>query len=177
MRNNSTQADFTLYKGDFMDIIVTAKVDFSVAERSGSRTVSREFSIEGDNQVPIMIVNEDDRRIKNIPMINPHNLEGVGMGESLYAGDPLHLSLKFLSEYTDNKSDEIEAMILDPHYSLSHHVVLKETGNDTRIFATEIPEVNQDDKKRWVRLNSAGVKEGSAQTPAYDSFEIKVNYA
>ncbi|MCK9226080.1 MAG: hypothetical protein M0Q02_13475 [Candidatus Muirbacterium halophilum] len=41
------------------------------------------YSIEGDNQVPITIVNEEDRRIKNIPMINPHNLEGVGMGESL----------------------------------------------------------------------------------------------
>ncbi|MCK9225828.1 MAG: hypothetical protein M0R46_15300 [Candidatus Muirbacterium halophilum] len=48
-----------------------------------TRVVSREFSIEGDNQVPITIVNENDRRIKNIPMINPHNLEGVGMGESL----------------------------------------------------------------------------------------------
>ena len=168
--------DFTLYKGNFMDIIVTAKVDFAVSERSGSRTVSREFSLEGDNQVPIMIVNEDDRRIKNIPMINPHNLEGVGMGESPYAGDLLHLSLKFLSEYTDNKADEIEAMILDPHYSLSHHVILKETGNDIRIFATEIPEVNQDDKKRGVRPNSVGVKEGSAQTPAYDSFEVKINY-
>ncbi|MCK9477586.1 MAG: hypothetical protein M0R46_16850 [Candidatus Muirbacterium halophilum] len=72
-------------------------MDFSVAEKrwvrlnsagvkegsAQTRVVSREFSIEGDNQVPIMIVNEDDRRIKNIPMINPHNLEGVGMGESL----------------------------------------------------------------------------------------------
>ena len=127
-----------------------------------TRVVSREFSLEGDNQVPIMIVNEDDRRIKNIPMINPHNLEGVGMGESPYAGDPLHLSLKFLSEYTDNKADEIEAMILDPHYSLSHHVVLKETGNDTRIFATEIPEVNQDDDPD--------------NDVTYDSFEVKINY-
>ncbi|MCK9477162.1 MAG: hypothetical protein M0R46_14655 [Candidatus Muirbacterium halophilum] len=53
-----------------MDIIVKAKVDFSVAERSGSRTVSREFSIEGDNQVPIMIVNEEDRRIKRIPLVD-----------------------------------------------------------------------------------------------------------
>ena len=162
LRTNSTQADFTLYKGNFMDIIISAKVDFSVAERIGSRTVSREFTLEGDNQVPIMIVNEDDRRIKNIPMINPHNLEGIGMGESPYAGDPLHLSLKFLSEYTDNKADEIEAMILDPYYSLSHHVVLKETGDDTRIFRTEIPEVNQDDNPD--------------NDVAYDSFEVKINY-
>ena len=47
-----------------------------------TRVVSREFTLEGDNQVPIMIVNEEDRRIKNIPMINPHNLEGIGMGEN-----------------------------------------------------------------------------------------------
>ncbi|MCK9477833.1 MAG: hypothetical protein M0R46_18110, partial [Candidatus Muirbacterium halophilum] len=176
IRTNSTQADFTLYKGNFMDIIISAKVDFSVAEKrwvrlnsagvkegsAQTRVVSREFSIEGDNQVPIMIVNEDDRRIKNIPMINPHNLEGIGMGESPYAGDLLHLSLKFLSEYTDNKADEIEAMILDPHYSLSHHVILKETGNDSRIFATEIPEVNLDDDPD--------------NDVAYDSFEVKINY-
>jgi len=49
VRNNFTQADFTLYKGNFMDIIITAKVDFAVTERSGSRTVSRECLIEGDN--------------------------------------------------------------------------------------------------------------------------------
>jgi hypothetical protein len=34
-------------------------------------------------------------------------------------------------------------------------------------FATEIPEENLDDEKRWVRLNSAGVMEGSAQTRNY----------
>jgi len=96
------------------------------------------------------------------PIINSYNSEMIGMGESPYAGDLLHLSLKFLSEYTDNKADEIEAMILDPHYSLSHHVVLKETGEDTRIFATEIPEVNQDDDPD--------------NDVAYDSFEVKINY-
>jgi len=31
-------------------------------------------------------------------MINPNNLEGVGMGSSPYAADPIHLNIDFLTE-------------------------------------------------------------------------------
>ena len=36
--------------------------------------------LTGQNEVPIMIVNEKGERINEIPPINPYNLEGVGMG-------------------------------------------------------------------------------------------------
>jgi tetratricopeptide (TPR) repeat protein len=80
---SSDKADLYLKKGNFMDIIVTAECNFELLSENnrGDIFISKVIAVEGDNQVPIMIVNEDDRRIKNIPMINPHNLEGVGMGE------------------------------------------------------------------------------------------------
>jgi hypothetical protein len=40
---------------------------------TGLENIHWNWSITGD---------EEERRIKNIPMINPHNLEGVGMGEN-----------------------------------------------------------------------------------------------
>jgi len=75
------------------------------------------------------------------------------MGPSTYAADPIHLNIDFLTEYRNDQQDKIDLVLLDPHYASSHHAVLTETGNDTGIFRTKIPEVNQDEEKRGVRLN------------------------
>ncbi|MCK9226109.1 MAG: hypothetical protein M0R46_18005, partial [Candidatus Muirbacterium halophilum] len=73
---------FKLIKGDYTEPIITAKanIELNINERK-SRMVERKLSLEADNQVPIMIVNEDDRRIKNIPMIDASNLTGIYLGE------------------------------------------------------------------------------------------------
>jgi len=84
------------------------------------------------------------------------------MGPSPYAADPIHLNIDFLTEYRNDQQDKIDLVLLDPNYASSHHAVLTETGNDTGIFRTKIPEVNQDDDPD--------------NDVAYDSFEVKINY-
>ena len=134
-----------------MDIIVTAKVDFSVAEnrwvrlnsvgvKEGSaqtRVVPREFSLEGDNQVPIMIVNEDDRRIKKISSINPSNIDGIGLGESPEIYEPFKVTVKFITDYQDNQKDVINLQYIDEKYGTVNDIILFETDNDSRIFYYE----------------------------------------
>ncbi|MCK9476734.1 MAG: hypothetical protein M0R46_12485, partial [Candidatus Muirbacterium halophilum] len=73
---NSDKATLYLKKGNFMDIIVTAECNFELLSENnrGDIFISKVIAIEGDNQVPIMIVNEDDRRIKNIPILKNENL-------------------------------------------------------------------------------------------------------
>ncbi|MCK9476420.1 MAG: hypothetical protein M0R46_10890, partial [Candidatus Muirbacterium halophilum] len=148
IRTNSTQADFTLYKGNFMDIIVSAKVDFSVAEKrwvrlnsagvkessAQTRVVSREFSIEGDNQVPIMIVNEDDRRIKNIPMINPDDLEGITSGDCNVSENKIFADLKLLTNYSVNVKDKFEFSFSDNETGKTYSGIAEETENNSYIY-------------------------------------------
>ncbi|MCK9477801.1 MAG: tetratricopeptide repeat protein, partial [Candidatus Muirbacterium halophilum] len=156
VRNNSTQADFTLYKGNFMDIIVTAKVDFSVAEKrwvrlnsagvkessAQTRVVSREFSIEGDNQVPITIVNEDDRRIKRIPLVDGSKIKGVKAGLIEDINYPLFALIKSTNGYRKNTIDRIELEFIDPEDKVNKKIYLTETGEDTRIFKDGIYELS-----------------------------------
>jgi len=70
--------------------------------------------------------------------------------------------IKFLTEYRNDQKDKIDLVLLDPNNASSHHAMLTETGNDTGIFRTKIPEVNQDDDPD--------------NDVAYDSFEVKINY-
>ncbi|MCK9226160.1 MAG: hypothetical protein M0Q02_13895, partial [Candidatus Muirbacterium halophilum] len=134
----------------------TAKVDFSVAEKrwvrlnsagvkessAQTRVVSREFSIEGDNQVPIMIVNENDRRIKRIPLVDGSKIKGVKAGLIEDMNYPLFALIKSSNGYRKNTIDRIELEFIDPEDKVNKKVYLTETGEDTRIFKDGIYELS-----------------------------------
>ncbi|MCK9477824.1 MAG: hypothetical protein M0R46_18065 [Candidatus Muirbacterium halophilum] len=134
-----------------MDIIVTAKVDFSVAEKrwvrlnsagvkessAQTRVVSREFSIEGDNQVPIMIVNEDDRRINRLSFIYADDLDGASKGILPLYKNKINVNMFFEKGYFDNKIDKLIYEIWDNESSKGYSGTLTETGVDSRIFKDE----------------------------------------
>ena len=146
-----------------MEPIITAKVSFDVKETRGmNRIVSRTVELTGQNEVPIMIVNEKGERINEIPPINPYNLEGVGMGLSPFSYDLIKVNLQFLQEYTDNKIDEIMMTLVEPGIGLSHTVKMIETETDSRIFINEIPAINQDNDPD--------------NDIDFDTFEIKIKY-
>ena len=84
-----------------------------------------------------MIVNEDDRRIKNIPMINPHNLEGIGMGESPNSKNPVFANIEILTDYTTSVVDEIKVMFADNRDGKTYSATLTETDNSSYIYKGE----------------------------------------
>ncbi|MFA5480458.1 MAG: hypothetical protein WC337_10585, partial [Candidatus Muiribacteriota bacterium] len=125
--NNSNQIEFTLLEGDYMEPIITSKVTFDVKEARGliakvssslgaiqtpaGRIVSRTVILTGQNEVPIMIVNEKGERIEKIPMIDAVNLDGKNMGKDKFHDDPFRITLEFQNFFAE-PIEKVEATIL-----------------------------------------------------------------
>ncbi|MDD2715942.1 MAG: hypothetical protein PHW04_08625 [Candidatus Wallbacteria bacterium] len=120
--------------GDFMDTILTAKVLID-AGGYGARAVSAEIWIEGDNQVPVSLVNEDGKRIRKAPMYIPY--DGSHCGPPPAIETPVSNAIEFLTKYTDDSVDSFTLIFLGDDDT--HETVLKftETGKDSRFFQSE----------------------------------------
>ncbi|MFA7578246.1 MAG: hypothetical protein WC002_09300 [Candidatus Muiribacteriota bacterium] len=114
--------------------------------------------LTGQNEVPIMIVNEKGERINEIPPINPYNLEGVGMGYPDNYADPIKFTIKFLNEYTDNQKGKFELLLLNPVMGNNFEIIMEESEVNSRIFKGEYKFENDS---------------GEIET---DIYELKLNY-
>ena len=192
--NDSSKAEFTLVEGDFMDIIITAKVKINfkeLQERYASVEIPQHIEIEGDNQVPVMLVNEEGRRITVIPMINPENLEGINMGSSSSENEEFFCSVEFLTDYSLQTVDKCKFLFVKDEEADTQVIELEETTQNSGIFRgynkendlieiyisfplqndNGIPTLREssDSTIEYVKKNNEYVSENPLNIPAYDN--------
>ncbi|MDD5089799.1 MAG: tetratricopeptide repeat protein [Candidatus Wallbacteria bacterium] len=122
--------------GDFMDTIITAKckVDAGMYGAKGrNKAVEPYIWIEGDNQVPICLVNEDGRRIKFAPMYVPW--DGTDCGPPPAAETPVPMTLQFNTNYTIENPDQIKLSFWGPAHTHETEIVYEETDINSKIFS------------------------------------------
>ncbi|MDD2717048.1 MAG: tetratricopeptide repeat protein [Candidatus Wallbacteria bacterium] len=127
-------ATYTGGTGDFQDTILTAKCRLN-AGIFGTRSVTPEIWVEGDNQVPICLVNEDGKRIKFAPVFINHSAKGMGLPPNY--GAPVKTTLKFATDYSDDATDEIILIPWNPNATEEIRLSFTETSPSSRHFVNE----------------------------------------
>ncbi|MDD2716088.1 MAG: tetratricopeptide repeat protein [Candidatus Wallbacteria bacterium] len=117
--------------GDFQDTILTAKALINGGSY-GTRAVPSDVWVEGDNQLPVCLVNENGVRIISPPIFIPD--DGVDKGLPPNSNDPLDITVFFHSQYTTIQQDELTVSFLSPDTLGEMNVSLMETGPDTHVF-------------------------------------------
>ncbi|MDD2716982.1 MAG: hypothetical protein PHW04_13915 [Candidatus Wallbacteria bacterium] len=120
--------------GDFQDTILTAKCRID-AGGYGARAVSSEIWIEGDNQVPVSLVNEDGKRIKFAPMYIPW--DGAHRGMPPEVNTPLPMTLKFSTQYSVENPDQIRMYFTSPAETHETEIIYDETDVDSHVFESQ----------------------------------------
>ncbi|MDD5091381.1 MAG: tetratricopeptide repeat protein, partial [Candidatus Wallbacteria bacterium] len=109
LTSSGNSATYTHLKGDFSDRIITAKCKINAGmygAKGRNKAVEPYIWIEGDNQVPVSIVNEDGKRIGRVPKYVPG--WGKHFGPSSYHQGPFGLSISFNSHYEPGSPCSIE---------------------------------------------------------------------
>ncbi|MDD5092195.1 MAG: tetratricopeptide repeat protein, partial [Candidatus Wallbacteria bacterium] len=122
--------------GDFMDTIITAKCKINAGmygAKGRNKVVEPYIWIEGDNQVPISLVNEDGRRIKFAPMYVPW--DGTDCGPPPAAETPVPMTLQFNTHFTIENPDQIKLSFWGPEHTHETEIVYEETDINSKIFA------------------------------------------
>ncbi|MDD5091933.1 MAG: hypothetical protein PHQ23_13585 [Candidatus Wallbacteria bacterium] len=128
------EARYTHLSGDFMDRIITAKCKIDAGIFTGKRSgkaVDRFVWVEGDNQVPVCLVNEDGRRIKTIPIVNPDI--GLDRNTPPY-NDQIEISIEFTTGYSSNVIDTIQLAFNNTDLMGIDKTVLSETTVNSKLF-------------------------------------------
>ncbi|MDD5090846.1 MAG: hypothetical protein PHQ23_07990, partial [Candidatus Wallbacteria bacterium] len=134
----SFEGNTSTYKGgsgDFMDTIITArcKVDAgSYGAKGRNKAVEPYIWIEGDNQVPICLVNEDGRRIKFAPIYEPW--DGSHRGWPPPVTTPAPMTVQFATPYTVDEVDQFNFSFWGMNHTHETETIYTETETDSRIF-------------------------------------------
>ncbi|MDD5091132.1 MAG: tetratricopeptide repeat protein, partial [Candidatus Wallbacteria bacterium] len=132
------EARYTHLSGDFMDRIITAKCKIDAGIFTGKRSgksVDKYVWVEGDNQVPVCLVNEDFKRLKYLPMhvpdTNPHD------GMPVFPESQFGLSVFFTGPYSNDSLCQIEVIYISDQSSIAYHISMAESWREKGLFVAQ----------------------------------------